>query len=90
MPREIIVASGNMHKVQEISEILAPLGYDVKSAVEFGGMPDVVEDADTFEGNAAKKAVEGAKALGRILYNIVLVLPSIDMNPPWVYMCSPS
>ena len=25
-----------------------------------------------------------------ILYNIVLVLPYIDMNPPWVYMCSPS
>ena len=23
-------------------------------------------------------------------YNIVLVLPYIDMNPPWVYMCSPS
>ena len=25
-----------------------------------------------------------------LLYNIVLVLPFIDMNPPWVYMCSPS
>ena len=25
-----------------------------------------------------------------LLYNIVLVLPSIDLNPPWVYMCSPS
>ena len=24
------------------------------------------------------------------LYNIVLVLPYIDMNLPWVYMCSPS
>ena len=24
------------------------------------------------------------------LYNIVLVLPYIDMNPPWVYMRSPS
>ena len=24
------------------------------------------------------------------LYNIVLVLPYIDLNPPWVYMCSPS
>ena len=22
-----------------------------------------------------------------LLYNIVLVLPYIDMNPPWVYMC---
>ena len=25
-----------------------------------------------------------------LLYNTVLVLPYIDMNPPWVYMCSPS
>ena len=25
-----------------------------------------------------------------LLYNIVLVLPYIDMHPPWVYMCSPS
>ena len=25
-----------------------------------------------------------------MLYNIVLVLPYIDMNPPWVYMCSTS
>ena len=25
-----------------------------------------------------------------LLYNIVLVLPYIDMNPLWVYMCSPS
>ena len=23
-------------------------------------------------------------------YNIVLVLPYVNMNPPWVYMCSPS
>ena len=25
-----------------------------------------------------------------LLYNTVLVLPYIDLNPPWVYMCSPS
>ena len=25
-----------------------------------------------------------------LLYNILLVLPYIDMNLPWVYMCSPS
>jgi len=67
MSCEIIVASGNRHKVQEIREILAPLGYDVKSANDVGGMPDVLEDADTFVGNATKKAVEGAKALGRMV-----------------------
>ena len=25
-----------------------------------------------------------------LLYNIVLALPYIDLNLPWVYMCSPS
>ena len=25
-----------------------------------------------------------------VLYNTVLVLPYADLNPPWVYMCSPS
>ena len=25
-----------------------------------------------------------------LLYNIVVVLPHISMNPPWEYMCSPS
>ena len=25
-----------------------------------------------------------------LLYNIVLILPYIDMNLPWVYICSPS
>ena len=27
---------------------------------------------------------------GYLLYNIVLVLPYINMNPPQVYTCSPS
>ena len=27
---------------------------------------------------------------GQLLYNIVVVLPYINMNQPWVYMCSPS
>ena len=25
-----------------------------------------------------------------LLYTIILVLPYIDLNPPWAYMCSPS
>ena len=67
MSHEIVVATGNKHKIQEISEILSPLGYDVKGADDVGGMPDVIEDADTFAGNASKKAVEAAKALGRMV-----------------------
>ena len=60
---KIIAATNNKHKVVEIKAILAPIGIEVLSAAEVGGMPDVVEDADSFEGNAAKKAVECALSL---------------------------
>ena len=65
MTQEIVLATGNRHKVQEVSEILAPLGIHVISAEEAGGMPDVVEDAGTFAGNASKKALECARHLNR-------------------------
>lgn len=65
MGKQLVIATGNKHKIQEMREILAPLGYEVLSAAECGGMPEVVEDAGTFRGNASKKAVETAKVLGR-------------------------
>ena len=60
----LIVATSNAHKVQEIREILCPLGIEVLSAKDAGGMPDVVEDGTTFEENAIKKALAGARAFG--------------------------
>ena len=38
---------------------------DIRSVDEFPGAPDVVEDAESFRGNARKKAAEQARALGR-------------------------
>jgi XTP/dITP diphosphohydrolase len=61
---KIAVASGNAHKIQEIRQILGALGIEVLGADELGGMPEVIEDGATFRENAAKKAVEGAAALG--------------------------
>ena len=61
--KTIVAATGNRHKVQEMQEILSQKGYQVISAEEMGGMPDVLEDAGTFEGNAAKKALETARFL---------------------------
>lgn len=65
MPHTIVVATNNQHKVIEIRDILAPLGFDVISAAQAGGMPDVMEDAGSFTGNAIKKAAETANALNR-------------------------
>jgi XTP/dITP diphosphohydrolase len=45
----------------ETSPALARL--DIRSVVDFPGAPEVEEDADSFAGNARKKAVEMARAL---------------------------
>jgi XTP/dITP diphosphohydrolase len=63
---EIVVASGNPHKVDEIHQILAPSGLVVRSLEEVGGPfaePD--ETGRTFEANARIKAVAYARATGR-------------------------
>ena len=62
---QIVAATGNAHKVEEMQAILAPLGIEVLSARAVGGMPDVDEDGDTFAANAIKKAVETAQILRR-------------------------
>jgi len=52
----IIIATGNKDKVREINEILKGTGFDAVSMKEIGIDPDIVEDADSFEGNALIKA----------------------------------
>ncbi|OGJ90928.1 MAG: non-canonical purine NTP pyrophosphatase, RdgB/HAM1 family [Candidatus Raymondbacteria bacterium RifOxyA12_full_50_37] len=53
----IIIATRNNNKVTEIKEIYSKLPYEFTSIEAFPGMPEIVEDADTFEGNALKKAL---------------------------------
>ena len=61
---KLIIATRNAHKLEEIQAIFDFQGLEVLSAFDFPEIPDVVEDADTFEGNAIKKAVEIARATG--------------------------
>lgn len=53
----LLIATRNAHKVQEISQILSS-NFRYLTLADFPGAPNVVEDADTFEGNARKKALE--------------------------------
>jgi XTP/dITP diphosphohydrolase len=64
MSRRVLVATGNQHKLREFREILQPYGLAVVAPADVGYAPDVVEDADTFEGNAIKKAEAGLAATG--------------------------
>lgn len=62
---EIVLATRNAKKVEEISRIAAGLPVVVRSLGEYPECPEVVEDRDTFEGNAVKKAVEVCRCTGK-------------------------
>ncbi len=53
---DLVLASNNAHKLEEVIRILGPLGIQVRPLREFPEIPDPPEDQDTFEGNALQKA----------------------------------
>jgi XTP/dITP diphosphohydrolase len=62
----IVLATTNKKKIEEIKKIFGPM--DTASRIytldDFPAMEDVVEDGDTFEANAIKKAKQIASATG--------------------------
>ena len=56
MIRELVLATRNRHKVEELVALLGDLGVTIRTLDEFPDVPDVVEDGDTCEANAVKKA----------------------------------
>ncbi len=64
-PHTIVLASRNQKKAREVSEILAPAGFQVIPVTQFSDVPEVEEDGVTFAENAAKKASEVARQLNR-------------------------
>jgi len=62
---KLLIATRNKHKLEEIRQIFVLPGLELLAADEVDGLPEnVVEDADTFEGNALKKARELCEASG--------------------------
>lgn len=67
MTRPLVFATRNPGKLVELRQLLpdiAVLGIDEAAARLGRAIPEVVEDADTFAGNAAKKAREVSRATG--------------------------
>lgn len=56
MPTQVLIASNNPHKADEIQKLLGS-DYLCLSLRDFPDAPPVVEDANTFAGNAVKKAL---------------------------------
>lgn len=54
--RQFVIASNNENKIREIREVAHSLGINVYSLKDVGIFTDIIEDNDTFTGNALKKA----------------------------------
>ena len=64
MHRELVLATRNRHKRAELAALLADLPIRIRTMDEFPEVPDVVEDGDTCEANAIKKARAVSEATG--------------------------
>ena len=60
----LVIATGNPGKITEIQELLAGFPVETKNLDDFGPIPQVLEDGETFDENAYKKASFTAKILG--------------------------
>lgn len=61
--KKIVVASHNAGKLREIADLIAPFGFETKSARDYG-LPEPEETGTSFEENAYIKAFAAASATG--------------------------
>ena len=83
MIKKLLIATGNEDKVKEINELLAELEIEVITPVQIGGIPEVIEDGETLEENAVKKAseVNEATGLATIADDTGLLVDILDGRP---------
>ena len=79
----LVLATRNVKKRKEIEEILGALGITLHDLSRYPDAPEVVEDGDTFEANARKKAAETAQTLGQwtLGEDSGLVVPALGGRP---------
>ncbi|KAF0823373.1 XTP/dITP diphosphatase [Cytobacillus firmus] len=65
--QEVIIATKNAGKAREFERMFKPLGYEVKTLLDYPDFQDVEETGSTFEENAILKAEAVSKALGRMV-----------------------
>lgn len=54
--KELFLASGNPHKIEELRELLQPFDIELRSTLDYPDVEEVEEDRPDLEGNALKKA----------------------------------
>lgn len=61
---KILLATRNKDKIKEIKELLADLDLEIVSSLDFPALPEIIEDRDSLQANAVKKALESAAFTG--------------------------
>jgi XTP/dITP diphosphohydrolase len=80
---ELIIATKNKGKAKEFVELFEPLGFRVKTLLDYPDAPDIEETGETFEENALLKAA----GISNIFQKIViaddsgLVIDALDGRP---------
>jgi XTP/dITP diphosphohydrolase len=64
MIKELVLATRNPDKGKELAALLGDLGIRVRTLAEFPDAPEVVEDGESCEANAIKKATAVARFTG--------------------------
>ena len=60
----LVIATRNPGKTKEIRDLLKGYPVTVKNLADFGPIPEVIEDGETFEENAYKKSSFTSRILG--------------------------
>jgi len=79
----IVIATTNKGKTAEIGEMLKDFPVNIKNLEDFGPIPEIEEDGETFDENAYKKASMTARILGipALADDSGLLVESLDGAP---------
>jgi XTP/dITP diphosphohydrolase len=79
----IVIATNNKGKTEEIREYLKDFPVDLKNLDDFGPIPQVIEDGETFDDNAYKKSSHTARITGlpALADDSGLVVEALDGAP---------
>lgn len=81
--QEVIIATKNAGKAKEFKRMFLPLGYEVKTLLDYPEFEDVEETGSTFEENAILKAEAVSKAFNKIVISddSGLMIDALDGRP---------
>jgi len=81
--RELLIATRNKRKLQEIRRLLRGSSIKTLSLDDFNGLPEVKEDGKTFRANARKKALEISKRIETLVVadDSGLEVPALGNKP---------